>query len=129
MTTTTFQPIPAAGTRIMQLDSMISAGFGLALIAFNELLATATGIPTTALVSLGVVALAWAAAMSWSVREPQRLYTMLRVGLAGNIVWVLASFAVLLAGAWTLTPLGVALVIANALAVEAIAFGQWRAIR
>jgi hypothetical protein len=119
---------PSAGTRIMTVDATFCAVSGAALALLSGPLADLTGIPSLALLAIGLGTAASSAFMFWMLRQPAMLGLLLRLALGVNVAWVIASAVVLLSGVWTLTGAGVALIIAVALAVEAISIGQWRAL-
>ena len=128
MTTATLAQ-PSAGTRIMTVDAIFCAVSGSALALFRGPLSDATGIPALALLVIGLATVASSAFMAFMLRLPEMLGLLLRMALGVNVVWVIASVAILLSGVWTLTGTGVALIIAIALVVEAISIGQWRALK
>jgi hypothetical protein len=113
----------------MTIDAIFCAISGSALALFNGALSDATGIPALALLVIGLATVASSAFMAFMLRLPEMLGLLLRMALAVNVVWVIASVVILLSGVWTLTGTGVALIIGIALVVEAISIGQWRALK
>lgn len=106
-------------------DAVATAATGALLAVGGGLLADLTGLPATATLPLGLFLIVFAAFVAWvgMQRETPRGATMLIVIV--NAAWVVASLIVLLAGTWALTLLGVAFVIAQAVAVAALAALQW----
>ncbi|KQW78287.1 hypothetical protein ASC89_15990 [Devosia sp. Root413D1] len=106
-------------------DAAATVATGALLAIGGSLLADLTGLPATATLPLGLFLVAFAAFVAWvgMQRETPRGATMLIVIV--NAAWVVASLIVLLAGTFPLTLLGVAFVIAQAVAVAALAALQW----
>jgi len=106
-------------------DAAATAATGVLLAVGGSLLADLTGLPASATLPLGLFLIVYAAFVGWvgMQRETSRGATMLIVLI--NAAWVVGSVIVLLAGTWALTLLGVAFVIAQALAVAALAALQW----
>jgi hypothetical protein len=106
-------------------DAAATAATGALLAVGGSLLADLTGLPASATLPLGLFLIVYAAFVGWVGMQQQtsRGATMLIVLI--NAAWVVGSVIVLLAGTWALTLLGVAFVIAQALAVAALAGLQW----
>lgn len=106
-------------------DAAATAATGALLAIGGSLLADLTGLPATATLPLGLFLVAYAAFVGWAgmQRETPRGAVMLIVLI--NAAWVVGSVIVLLAGTFPLTLLGVAFVIAQAVAVAALAALQW----
>lgn len=106
-------------------DAAAGLASGVLLAAGGEFLASLTGLPATAAMPLGLFLIVLAAFITWvgmqrdTPRGPALLIVMV------NAAWVVGSLIVLLAGTFPLTPLGVAFVIAQAIAVAALAALQW----
>lgn len=106
-------------------DAIASGATGLLLAVGGTFLAVLTGIPATAALPLGLFLIVFAAFVAWvglrarTPRGPAMLIVL------ANALWVVGSAIVLLAGAFPLTLLGVAFIIAQAVAVAALAALQW----
>lgn len=106
-------------------DAIATAATGALLAIGGGLLAELTGLPAAATLPLGLFLIAFAAFVGWigMQRETPRGTATLIVLV--NAAWVVGSVIVLLAGTWTLTLLGVAFVLAQAVAVAAFVALQW----
>lgn len=106
---------------ILRLDGVVCFAMGSALIGFSSMLAEPTGLSLGFLLVAGLLLLPSGLvilAVSWPLHPP-------RLGVAvvvlGNLLWVVASFGVLFFGIVQPTPLGVGLIVGQAVAVLAIA--------
>jgi hypothetical protein len=106
-------------------DAVASGTTGLLLAAGGSFLAGLTGLPEAAAMPLGVFLVAFAALVAWVGLKQQTPRGAVLLIVMANAAWVVGSIIVLLAGAWSLTLIGVAFVIAQALAVAALATLQW----
>lgn len=106
-------------------DAIATAATGALLAIGGGLLAELTGLPASATLPLGLFLVAYAAFVGWvgMPRETSR-GAVLSIILI-NTAWVVGSVIVLLAGVFPLTLLGIAFVIAQAVAVAALAALQW----
>lgn len=106
-------------------DAVATAATGALLAVGGALLAELTGLPAAATLPLGLFLVAYAAFVGWvgMPRETSRGAVTSIVFI--NAAWVVGSVIVLLAGVFPLTLLGVAFVIAQAVAVAALAGLQW----
>jgi len=106
-------------------DAIATAATGALLAIGGGLLAELTGLPAAATLPLGLFLVAYAAFVGWvgMPRETSR-GAVLSIILI-NTAWVVGSVIVLLAGVFPLTLLGIAFVIAQAVAVAALAALQW----
>lgn len=106
-------------------DAIATAATGALLAVGGALLADLTGLPAAATLPLGLFLIAFAAFVGWvgMQRETPRGTAMLIVIV--NSAWVVASVIVVLAGSFPLTLLGVAFVLAQAIAVAALVALQW----
>ncbi len=126
MTTTTATPLPAM-SRALWLDATASGTTGVLLTAGAGALDEALGIPTPWLLGLGVFLLVFAVDVGLIARSLPRSGRLVRPLAIGNVGWVIASLIAVAAGAWELTGLGVAFVLAQAAAVTVFAALQLRA--
>jgi hypothetical protein len=106
---------------ILRLDGVVCFAMGSALIGFSSMIAEPTGLSLGFLLVAGLLLLPSGLvilAVSWPLHPP-------RLGVAvvvlGNLLWVVASFGVLFFGIVQPTPLGVGLIVGQAVAVLAIA--------
>lgn len=107
---------------ILVVDAITCAGiFLLSLIAAAPV-AALLGLPAIVVTLAGWICLASAALMAFVATQKTPNAALTKLIVIGNIGWVAASFAVLAAFAGQMTGLGVALVIAQALAVLVFAF-------
>lgn len=106
-------------------DAIATAATGALLAVGGALLADLTGLPAAATLPLGLFLIAFAAFVGWvgMQRETPRSAAMLIVIV--NSAWVVASVIVVLAGSFPLPLLGVAFVLAQAIAVAALVALQW----
>ena len=117
----------SALSRALLVDAAGSGATGLLLAAGNGALAEPLGIPSGWLLGLGVFMLAYAAELVVVARMlPRTAGWVRRIGMA-NSGWVLASVGAVVLGAWDLTGLGVAFVLAQAAAVAGFVAMQVRA--
>ena len=106
-------------------DAVAGLASGVLLAAGGSLLAGLTGLPEATAMPLGVFLVAFAAFVAWVGLKQQTPRGAAMLIVIVNAAWVVGSVIVLLAGTWALTPLGVAFVVAQALAVAALAALQW----
>lgn len=117
----------SALSRALLVDAAGSGATGLLLAAGNGALAEPLGIPSGWLLGLGVFMLAYAAELVVVARMLPRTAGWVRhIGMA-NSGWVLASVGAVVLGAWDLTGLGVAFVLAQAAVVAGFVAMQVRA--
>ncbi|WP_341252348.1 hypothetical protein [Euzebya pacifica] len=117
----------SALSRALLVDAAGSGATGLLLAAGNGALAEPLGVPSGWLLGLGVFMLAYAAELVVVARMlPRTAGWVRRIGMA-NSGWVLASVGAVVLGAWDLTGLGVAFVLAQAAAVAGFVAMQVRA--
>lgn len=109
------------------LDAASAALFVILCLGLTDTLASLTGLPPTVLLAAGWICVPSALLFLHQAVRPSR--ALLTLVVAGNSAWVLASIAVWIAWFDRLTPAGHALVIAQAIAVELFALGEWRGLR
>lgn len=121
---------PAPLLRLALLaDAAASGAAGALMLAGGAWLAAPLGLPVALLHGAGLVCLLWAGFIAWLGRR-----TTIPAGAAWaviglNLVWV-ADSVLLLASGWVRpTGLGTAFVLAQALAVLALAAAQWAGLR
>lgn len=106
-------------------DAVATVATGALLAVGGSLLADLTGLPATATLPLGLFLIAFAAFVGWVGMQQQTPRSAAMLIVIVNAAWVVGSVIVLLAGTFPLTLLGVAFVIAQAVAVAALAALQW----
>lgn len=116
--------------RSLQVDGLVSAGFGLALTLGAGVVSSITGIEVSSFVlAVGLVALLYGAGLAYLSlfrAIDARLGAMI---VALNIVWVLASWYLLLADPLTLTNEGRWFVLLQGDLVGAFAIWQYVGLR
>lgn len=106
------------------LDAASAALFVLLCLGATGTLAAMTGLPATVVAIAGWICVPSALLFLWQAFSPSR--PLLAAVVAGNAAWVLASIGVWFAYFSQLTPLGHAVLIGQACAVEFFAFMEWR---
>jgi hypothetical protein len=101
----------------LRLDAAASGAMGVLLAAGGTLLDDLFGIPSAVLVSVGGFLVVYAAALWLLGARPRVSRPAVRVVVAGNLAWVVASVAAAVAGWWSPTTAGTVLVLAQAAAV------------
>lgn len=111
------------------LDAVVSTAAGLLMLLGAQWLAPILGLPQALLVWAGVAIFPFVALLVFLSRQ-QSVSRMLVVDVVGlNVLWVVASVALLVAAPIEPTALGVAFVLAQAAAVGLFAVLQWSAMR
>ena len=101
----------------LRLDALATGAVGALLLALGGLLEDRLGLDRTLATAVGAGLLAWAAFVAWVSVE--RRPALVSEVVAVNLAWVVASLV--FAAAWDdLTALGVAVVVAQAVAVVAL---------
>jgi hypothetical protein len=115
--------------RSLQLDAVASGALGVLLVAAGPALDELLRIPMAVLVPVGVFLVAYAAVL-WmlGVRRRMPLPAIWAV-VVGNLLWVAASLVVVVAGWWTPTAAGTALVLVQAAAGALFAGLQFLGLR
>lgn len=109
------------------IDATASAATATLLIAGTNLLETWLAIPATVIREAGLILAPYVALVVIVATRPQISIRAVRVIIACNAIWTVASFAIL--GFVSPNRLGVAFVIGQALAVAALGVLQWAALR
>lgn len=114
---------------VLYLDVFVSGAAGLLMLVGAPALSGLLGLPEPLLFWVGVALVPFVVMLAVIARRESvpRLMMIDIVGL--NLLWVIASFALLLAGVVAPNALGVAFVVVQALAVAAFAGLQFVAIR
>jgi hypothetical protein len=113
----------------LRIDALASGALGLALAAAAPALDGALGIPTGWLAGLGAFLIAYAGGLAWLAARPRIPMALAWTVIVGNTGWVLTSAVEIAAGWFTLTTLGTAVAVAQAVAVVAIVDLQFVGLR
>ena len=114
---------------LLTVDALISGATGLAMILAAGVLEPVLSVPTAVLRSAGVMLLPFAAMVFVFSRAAQLTPARVRIVIALNVVWVVASILVLVTGWIQPTTLGLAFVVFQALVVAALAELQFTGLR
>lgn len=110
-------------------DAAASGSMAILLIFAAGPLAGPLGLPAPFLLPVGALLLPWAAGVAWLGCRPAPRRAAVLTVVAGNAIWVACSAIFLLSGAMSPTGLGVAFVVAQAIAVTVLAELQFIAQR
>lgn len=114
---------------VLLLDGLVSGAAGVVMAAGASLLAPLLNIPQPLLFWAGLVLLPWCLALVYlSRRDAVPRLAMIDV-IGVNVLWVAASFGLLIAGAIAPNLLGIAFVSAQALTVALFAILQLGILR
>ena len=114
---------------VLLLDGLVSGAAGVVMAAGASVLAPFLNIPQPLLFWAGLVLLPWCLALVYlSRRDAVPRFAMIDV-IGVNVLWVLASFGLMIAGAIEPHLLGVAFVSAQALTVALFAILQLGILR
>jgi hypothetical protein len=128
MTTAQYQGV--RGLRaFLKLDALASGGLGVLLAAAGGLLTDPLGLPTALLVPTGLFLVAYAGWLWYLATRPAVSPAAVRVVIAGNLLWIVASVTLVVAGWFSPTALGVGFVLAQAAAVAGFVAGQYAGLR
>ena len=113
----------------LQLDAVATGAVGALMLAVGAVLDDLLGTPLTLLVPAGIFLIAYAAAI-WAVgSRPVVSRPAARAALIINLLWTVASVALVTPGPFALTALGMAFVLAQAAAVALFADLQFVGLR
>jgi hypothetical protein len=124
----THVPSSPALARALRLDAAASGAMGLLLAAGAPALHAMFGLPTPLLRAVGAFLLPFAAALLLLAPRADGAPQLVRLIIAGNLLWILASL-VLIVAARTITLLGEAFVLGQAAAVALFIYLEVRALR
>jgi len=114
--------------RALKIDALVCATVGLVTAGGAAALDGVLGIPAGWLFGIGVLLVGCGAALAWMSASATPA-PFGRAAVAANLVWAVASVIVIVAGWWPLTTAGVAVVIAQAVAVVALADLEYVGLR
>ena len=115
--------------RAIQADAIFSGASAVLLTFGAGELAPLLNLPEALLRETGLFLVAYAALVGWLGTRPSMPKALLVIVIAGNAAWTLASIALLFSGAVTPNLLGEAFVVAQAIAVGALAELQYVGLR
>ncbi|MBG0814480.1 hypothetical protein [Planomonospora sp. ID82291] len=108
-------------TRALQADTLLTGGFGILLAAAATPLAGLLDLPEPLLRWAGIVLLPITAFLAYLATRPVPPVRGVQAVIAINVLWTVDSIALLFTGWVEPNPLGVALIVAQALAVAGFA--------
>jgi hypothetical protein len=111
---------------VLMLDAVACLLFGLLLCIGNAFLAGLLGLPADLLLYAGIILFPCAVLMSATGWQARPNGFLVRLIVVGNLCWVLASLAVLIAPVGVPTAIGYGFVILQALGVMGIAALEYR---
>ena len=115
--------------RAFLLDTITSGMMALLLTFGAGELAPLLNLPEELLRETGLVLIAYTALVGWLATRPSVPKALIMLVVAGNAVWTLASFALLLSGAVSPNVFGEIAVVAQALATGIFAELQYIGLR
>ena len=111
---------------LLRLDALTGVATGIALAAAHVPLAPLLGVPPWLLLGAGLGVLPFTLVMWLASHDPMGRPALVWTVIAGNVAWVVLSL--LVAFVWfTPTTLGLAVLLVQALAVELLAWLEYRA--
>ncbi len=113
----------------LAVDSLASGVMGLGLTFASGPLSPLLGLPQPLLLGLGLVCIGWAGITGWLSRRPTLRRSAVWAVIALNAIWVVESLLVAFGGWVSLTGVGLAFVLTQALAVAIFAEAQWIGLR
>jgi hypothetical protein len=115
--------------RSLQLDAVASGVLGVLLGAAGPALDELLGIPVAVLVPVGLFLAAYAASL-WIIGARHHVpVPAVWAVIIGNLLWVAASLVIVVAGWWSPSAAGTALVLGQAAAVVLFAVLQFLGVR
>jgi hypothetical protein len=116
-------------TRALQADTVLTGGFGILLAAAATPLAGLLGLPEPLLRWAGIVLLPITAFLAYLATRPVPPTRGVQAVIAINVLWTVDSIGLLFTGWVDPGPLGVAFVVAQALAVAGFAELHYMGLR
>lgn len=111
--------------RALLLDAAASGAMGVLFLLAAGSLAALLGLPVTLVRYVGAFLIPFAAGLLWIATRSDVPAAVIRVIVFGNVLWVAASVFLLVSGVVSPTPLGVAVVLAQAAAVLVFAYLEY----
>lgn len=122
------QPSPFL-RRVFLLDAIVSGMMAFLLTLDAGALASWLDLPEALLRETGLFLIAYTMLVGWLGTRQSMPKALVAIVIAGNAAWMLASIALLFSGAVTPNLLGEAFVVAQAIAVGALAELQYIGLR
>lgn len=116
-------------SRVMWVDAASCAATGALQVGLADALARLTGLPAGLLLGTGIFLLAYAALAAVMAMRATPPRTLIGLVAVGNLGWAAACAALLASGMFTVTALGMAWVVAQAVTVVLLAEAQWMGLR
>ena len=114
--------------RSLLVDATASGGMGILLVAAAGWLEPLLGLPSALLRGVGVFLVPFAAFLVWLAPRSGELRAVVRLIVAGNVLWIVASLVLLMSGRFATTPVGTFFVSAQAVAVAVFAYLEHHAL-
>jgi len=114
--------------RALLVDATFSGGAGVLLVAAAGMLEPLLGLPSALLRGVGIFLIPFAAFLVWLAPRAGALRSVVRMVVTGNVLWIVASVALLVSERFATTPLGTFFVAAQAVAVAVFAYLEHRAL-
>jgi hypothetical protein len=115
--------------RALLADAAISGVTGLMLLLGGGVLSNVLGVPAPLLRMTGAILIPFAIAVLYFSAPPRLTRGAVQTIMTANVIWVVASVAVLVSGAIAPTTLGTAFVIFQAIVVAGFADLQFTGLR
>ena len=116
---------PNALRRALLLDAAASGAMGVLFLLAAASLAGLLGLPVALVRYVGAFLIPFAAALLWIATRSNVPAAVIRIIVVGNVLWVAASVFLLVSGVVNPSPLGEAVVLAQAAAVLVFAFLEY----
>jgi len=116
---------PNALRRALLLDAAASGAMGVLFLLAAGSLAGLLGLPVALLRYVGAFLILFAAALLWIATRSNAPAAVIRVIVVGNVLWVAASVFLLVSGFVSPTPLGEAVILAQAVVVLVFAYLEY----
>jgi hypothetical protein len=114
--------------RALLVDATASGGMGVVLLGAATMFEPLLGLPASLLRGVGIFLLPFAAFLVWLAPRASGLRPVVRVVVAGNVLWIVASLVLLVSERFATTPLGAFFVVAQAASVAVFAYLEHRAL-
>ena len=124
----TVSPSPLLKTALAA-DAAVSGAVGVLQLAAANLLGNLSGLPRALLVETGIFLVAYTVLLVALARSARVASAVVGALVLGNVAWAAACVALLAAGTFPLSGLGVAVVVVQALAVLAFAALEYAGLR
>lgn len=115
--------------RALRIDAAASGVLGLLLAADAPVLHALFGLPTSVMRGAGIFLIPFAAALLLLAPRAGRALGVVRLVVAGNVLWMAASLGLIAATSATITRLGEAFVLGQAAAVAWFVYLEIRGLR